>query len=156
MICLVLYVSLFGFVSTPFALSWRSSVPLTFILEMCQSCLLPTLSTLTVAHPHSTLCLLLFPLLPLIFLSCLPLCELWADRLLQGSMEIARLAPRKRAALICFKVKWVQAAYRFIRLCRPSTGPTALSLSRLWEKRVGQLHAVYKATTSVERTYWNV
>lgn len=74
-----LCVSPCGSVSTLFALSWRSSVPLTFILEMCQSCLLPLLQTLTLDHPHSTHCLFIFPL---IFLSHLPLCELWAEGLL--------------------------------------------------------------------------
>lgn len=48
-------------VSPPYASSWRSSVPLTFIREMCQSRLLPLPGTLTLDRPHSTHCLFLFP-----------------------------------------------------------------------------------------------
>ena len=49
-------------------------------------------------------------------------------------MEIARLAPGKKAALICFKVKQVQLVERFIRLYDPSMGAfTSLSLSLLGE-----------------------
>lgn len=76
-------------------------------------------------------------------------------------MEIARLAPRKIAALICYKVKQVQAVRGFIRLYNPSMGPPALTLTPLLSLadasggKVGQLR-VYKARTSVERTLWNV
>lgn len=66
-------------------------------------------------------------------------------------MEIVWLAPRKRAALICFKVKQVQSTQRFIKLYDPSMGPSLLR-----EECVGQLRAVYKARTSVARTLWNV
>lgn len=55
-----------------------------------------------------------------------PLCKLGADGLLWGSMEIARLAPTKRAALICFKVKQVQS--RFIS-ADPSVTPTVLAFN---------------------------
>lgn len=54
------------------------------------------------------------------------LCKLGADGLLWGSMEIARLAPKKRAALICFKVKQVQS--RFIS-ADPSVTPPALAFN---------------------------
>lgn len=51
-------------------------------------------------------------------------------------MEIARLAPQKRAALICLKVKQVQ--WRFIS-ADPSVTPSALVFRfQFGEGRVGQ------------------
>lgn len=120
-----------AFVPTPFASSRRSSVPLTFVAEMCQSCLLPQLHALTLDHPHSTHCLFVFPLPPSSFSPVSRCVNSGLTGSCRAVWRFVRLPPRNRAALICFKVKRDQPVQRFARLFDPSMGPSALS--GFWE-----------------------
>lgn len=97
----------------------------------------PLLSPLTEDHPHPALCLLLPP--PRL------LCKLRPDGFLWGRMEIARLAPEKRAALICFKVKQVQTRFvSALSRCDAHTSPFRCG----WRKSGSGV--AFKAKTSVE------